>query len=281
MRADRGGWEQVDYVLTAGFEFFVTNPEFACGWCGARPSTGGRISRSTSVRCSARSLTAVVAYFGREMERGTFRPHDPEQLLLTGYGALLSYFSDAPFLEGLLDHDPLDETSLKARLEHIRAFFRAARTPTSVRPPWEPSGLVTSMSRTAWRAPARRSSFSMGPRRRVSSWQLVTPLLSAVRTVVMPEFPGSGETVDAGGRLEVDDLVAQVLAVADDLGLERFHLGGWSLGGAIAVAVAAAAPARVESLLPVNVWSKTDARMKFTFDLWTQLIETDPQLFAA
>lgn len=112
------------------------------------------------------------------------------------------------------------------------------------------------------------------------SWQLVTPLLGAVRTVVMPEFPGSGETVDGGGPLEVDDLVGQVIAVADDLGLERFHLGGWSLGGAIAVAVAAAAPERVESLVPVNAWSKTDARMKFTFGLWTQLIDTDPELFA-
>lgn len=126
--APETGERKMELVIEAGFDLFADNPDYV------------RLMRREALDSGAHlgiDLAAVllpmferaVEFFEREMNAGVFRRQDPQHLLITGYGALLSYFSDAPFLGGLLDGDALSPEQMQRRRAHITEFFAAALKP--------------------------------------------------------------------------------------------------------------------------------------------------------
>jgi TetR/AcrR family transcriptional regulator len=126
--AGEEGWTQVDRVLTTAVRWFADNPDFV------------RLVRHESLAAGSHLgfdlgealrpyFQRAVNHFDREMGEGRLRKHDPEQLIISGYGAILNYFSDIHFLQGLLGRDPMAEDAIEARIQAVREFFRAALEP--------------------------------------------------------------------------------------------------------------------------------------------------------
>ncbi len=122
------GWTVVDSVLEVTFDFFRTNPEIVSIVRREALTSHGHLGFDLGAALRP-YFARSVQFFEREMNAGRFRRHDAENLVVTGYGALLTYFSDHWMLTGLLDRDPFSDEALEARFAHVRAFVRAALEP--------------------------------------------------------------------------------------------------------------------------------------------------------
>jgi len=121
----REGWPQVERVLRAAFRFFEERPDFVrlVRWSALE---GGPILQEELTVLIKPLFERGAAFLEREMDAGRLRRYDARQLLLTGYGAVLSYLSDGQLMSGLLDTDPQSPHALAVRREHVIDVLRTA-----------------------------------------------------------------------------------------------------------------------------------------------------------
>ena len=94
---------------------------------------------------------------------------------------------------------------------------------------------------------------------RRQAWNAVLDLLTPHRTVITVDLPGHGESppLRLDGRPPVLAIAEEIFAFFDEMGLDRPHVAGNSLGGALAlIAGAQGRAATVTGLSPAGFWAR-------------------------
>lgn len=85
------------------------------------------------------------------------------------------------------------------------------------------------------------------------SWREVIARLGAGYRWIVPDLRGHGETLTRpGAPCSMEACAGDLLMLWDHLGVERTHLAGYSMGGRLALHVAARHPERILSLLTIG-----------------------------
>jgi pimeloyl-ACP methyl ester carboxylesterase len=89
----------------------------------------------------------------------------------------------------------------------------------------------------------------------IADWRRIAPLLVEERQLIAIDPPGHGDSRMNGPAphvMTVTESAAMILAVLDDMGIERADFLGNSYGGVIALLIAATYPARVRRLALIS-----------------------------
>jgi 3-oxoadipate enol-lactonase len=105
-------------------------------------------------------------------------------------------------------------------------------------------------------APVVVLSNSLGASR--GMWDPQVPALAERYRVVTYDTRGHGESPAPAGPYSLDDLVDDLVALLDEVGAERAHVAGLSLGGMTAMRLAAREPGRVDRLALLCTSAKPD-----------------------
>jgi 3-oxoadipate enol-lactonase len=105
-------------------------------------------------------------------------------------------------------------------------------------------------------APVVVLSNSLGATR--GMWDPQVPVLAERYRVVTYDTRGHGDSPAPPGPYSLDDLVDDLVALLDEVGAERAHVAGLSLGGMTAMRLAAREPERVHRLAVLCTSAKPD-----------------------
>jgi len=105
------------------------------------------------------------------------------------------------------------------------------------------------------------------------AWDLVRKDLARRHRLVLLDNRDAGESDEARVAYGLDDMAADALGVLDALGIERFHVVGASMGGAIAQRLMLQAPTRVASAVLLCTWGRTDPILATLLASWRRMVE--------
>jgi pimeloyl-ACP methyl ester carboxylesterase len=84
------------------------------------------------------------------------------------------------------------------------------------------------------------------------------PTLARTHQVIGVELQGHGRTADIDRPIAPADLATDVVALLDQLGIDRAHVLGHSMGAAVALELAVNHPTRVRSVVPISASVRPD-----------------------
>jgi pimeloyl-ACP methyl ester carboxylesterase len=98
------------------------------------------------------------------------------------------------------------------------------------------------------------------------AWKLITPELAKHHEVILLDLPGHGLSKMPGGtRMDPQSLASLIASQLESWGYESFHVAGNSLGGWIALEMAATYRQKIKSvtgLAPAGLWLVPETERK-------------------
>ena len=107
------------------------------------------------------------------------------------------------------------------------------------------------------------------------------PAFSRHFRCIVYDMRGIGQSGVPEGGYTTTEMAKDALALLDELRIDRAHVAGYSLGGAIGQEMAIAAPERVATLSLYSSFDRPDPYLRLRYDLLLKILEeTTPELWA-